>query len=365
VNRSRGFTIVELVVVVFIIGALAAAVLVSYNGVSQKAIKASLQNDLSVASNTLKLYKADNDRYPTLDSNYCPTGQPGSRYCLKPSSGNEFIYSSDSPYSTFSLTATNSAAGISYVITDSTAPALVSITNITAIAAITGTPKYNVQLTAGALTPSDATASYQWKIANTSNGTYSNITGATSSTYTPVVSDIGKYLKVSATGMGSFGGTVLSSTSSVVATNSVPVAVNGSAFTIMPGATNVMWGPDWWGEGDDTADITQSSFNLTPYNTGTISDASLTWTIGSLAGEGDASGYNVFLKRNDGTLITTWNATAHPSSSNAAGVTTFANSNKGSTITFLWDSNPGSGYENIWDIETDMTNPVLHFTWTP
>jgi hypothetical protein len=83
-------------------------------------------------------------------------------------------------------------------------------TPITAIAAITGTPQVGSVLTAGALTPSVATAVYQWQESSTSGGTYAAITGATSGAYTPVPADVGKYIEVVATGTDNYTGTVTS-----------------------------------------------------------------------------------------------------------------------------------------------------------
>jgi hypothetical protein len=40
--------------------------------------------------------------------------------------------------------------------------------------------------------------SYQWKRADSQNGTFANISGATSQSYTLVIGDIGKYIKVEA-----------------------------------------------------------------------------------------------------------------------------------------------------------------------
>ena len=87
---------------------------------------------------------------------------------------------------------------------------------LTAIGDITGTPQVEQLLTAGALTPACATVSYQWQIADTSGGTYSDIIGATSSTYTPVLADQGKFLKVEATATGLYTGTVTSNASTIV-----------------------------------------------------------------------------------------------------------------------------------------------------
>ena len=63
-NKNAGFTIVELLVVIVVIGILASISLVAFNGISRKAYIASLQSDLSNASRQLKLFQVDNDNYP-------------------------------------------------------------------------------------------------------------------------------------------------------------------------------------------------------------------------------------------------------------------------------------------------------------
>ena len=59
-NPQKAFTIVELLVVIVVIGILAAITIVTYSGISQKAVEASLQSDLSGASKQLKLSQVDN-----------------------------------------------------------------------------------------------------------------------------------------------------------------------------------------------------------------------------------------------------------------------------------------------------------------
>ena len=81
---------------------------------------------------------------------------------------------------------------------------------ITAIGAISGTVRAGEELTAGTLTPSGAIADYQWTICDTADGSYSDIVGATASTYTLVVADEGKFIKVVATGTGNYLGTATS-----------------------------------------------------------------------------------------------------------------------------------------------------------
>jgi len=93
---------------------------------------------------------------------------------------------------------------------------------ITAIGAITGTPQVGSTLTAGALTPSGAIASYQWKESATAGGTYTAISGATSNTYTPVAGDVNQYLVVVATGAEGYSGTVTSTAVGPVTTETTP-----------------------------------------------------------------------------------------------------------------------------------------------
>ena len=97
---------------------------------------------------------------------------------------------------------------------------------ITAISAITGTVKVGQVLSAGAVTPSGATVSYQWQISTTEDGTYTNISGATSSTYTILASDVTKFIKVLATGTGSYNSTVTSTATTIIA----PTAINITAI---------------------------------------------------------------------------------------------------------------------------------------
>ena len=70
-RKQRGFTIVELLIVIVVIGILAAIVIVSYNGIQKKATTAALASDLANASAKLQLYQVDNSTYPNSISD-CP-----------------------------------------------------------------------------------------------------------------------------------------------------------------------------------------------------------------------------------------------------------------------------------------------------
>jgi len=106
--EQRGFTIVELLVVIVVIGILAAVTVISYTGVSQKAVIASLQSDLSSASTQLNMYQVENSAYPNSVTD-CPTPSAGN-ICLKATAGNTFSsYSANNSTTpqTYTLTATN------------------------------------------------------------------------------------------------------------------------------------------------------------------------------------------------------------------------------------------------------------------
>jgi len=61
-----GFTIVELLIVIVVIGILAALVIVTYNGIQQKARDTERKTDIKAVQGHLEAYWADNAKYPTL-----------------------------------------------------------------------------------------------------------------------------------------------------------------------------------------------------------------------------------------------------------------------------------------------------------
>src|SRR5205085_1204575 len=115
-------------------------------------------------------------------------------------------------------TATDSDGGPSTTSTSAAIGPVADITlTFTTAASITGTAQEGSVLAAvnGTLNDSDASVtSYQWQSAATSGGTYSNITtNGTSSTYTPVETDEGRFLRVVETATDADGGPTVVSTS--------------------------------------------------------------------------------------------------------------------------------------------------------
>ena len=76
--KPKGFTIVELLIVIVIIAILAAITIVAFNGVQKRANNNSALSELMQWRKTFDLYKSQEGNYPTLaDGGYClGTGFP-------------------------------------------------------------------------------------------------------------------------------------------------------------------------------------------------------------------------------------------------------------------------------------------------
>ncbi len=67
VRRSAGFTLVEIMVVVVILGVLAVLIVPRVVGRTEEARGAAAKHDIAAIMQSLKLYRLDNGRYPTND----------------------------------------------------------------------------------------------------------------------------------------------------------------------------------------------------------------------------------------------------------------------------------------------------------
>ena len=220
-NRiNRGFTLTELVIVITVISILTSISFVSYGSWKKTTITNRLKSDLSAAASAMENYRNFNNTYPTTVPTTFRSSQAvtiagggmadGKNYCISAtdSSDASLVFHIDS-YST----GKSVQAGVCVALVP-------PVTPITAIAAITGTPQTGQTLTAGAITPAGATVSYQWQSSTTAGGTYTNINGATASTYAVSPATIGKYIKVVVTGTGTYTGIQTSAASTQVAADS-------------------------------------------------------------------------------------------------------------------------------------------------
>src|SRR5680860_146778 len=122
---KSGFTIVELLVIIVVIGILATLTIIAYTGIQQKAIVASINSDLDNASRSLKLFQVENnDNYPL--TNDCSSTPAANSICLKSSPGNSYTVfeTNNSGSRSFCLTVKNSTTNAKYHITQDSAPTL-------------------------------------------------------------------------------------------------------------------------------------------------------------------------------------------------------------------------------------------------
>src|SRR6478672_468050 len=64
-RSMSGFTIVELLIVIVVIGILAAITIVAYNGIQIRAQNASVQSDVKSNSTKINVFRATYDRLPS------------------------------------------------------------------------------------------------------------------------------------------------------------------------------------------------------------------------------------------------------------------------------------------------------------
>ena len=86
--KQKGFTLIEIMVVIVIIGLLATLVLPRVMGRQEQALVAKAQSDIQALASALKFYKLDNFIYPSTDQGLQslaaqPTGDPVPRHWKK------------------------------------------------------------------------------------------------------------------------------------------------------------------------------------------------------------------------------------------------------------------------------------------
>lgn len=71
--QQRGFTIVELLIVIVVIGILAAITIVAYNGIQIRARDGQRVSDVATVQKAMELFYADQGRYPAPTAGGAPT----------------------------------------------------------------------------------------------------------------------------------------------------------------------------------------------------------------------------------------------------------------------------------------------------
>ncbi len=264
----RGFTIVELLVVIVVIGILAAISIVSYAGITERAIAARIKSDLNTNTKLLELYKIEHDEYPrTIGTDNCPeTPEIDDKYCLKVSDDEDtLIYEGDGGTGggagdTYTLTITDEDTGKSYEITPGGVAVAVESGNQAAV----GTTFVNAW--------GRVNSDYGYSIVQTDDGGYA-ITGETSN---DGASDYDMFIaKYDSTGMliwdKTWGGVDGETGYSIVQTSDGGYAITGRTYgygagmsdmfiTKFDSAGNLSWDRTWGGANSDTGhSIVQTS----------------------------------------------------------------------------------------------------------
>lgn len=79
-TTDNGFTIVELLIVIVVIGILAAITIVAYNGVQSKARFSKMQSEVKSLQRYIETYNATNGSYPTTGGNWKYQRQDGNAF---------------------------------------------------------------------------------------------------------------------------------------------------------------------------------------------------------------------------------------------------------------------------------------------
>lgn len=120
--KQKGFTIVELLIVIAVIAILAAITVIAFNGVQQRTENTKTHHAVSQFAVALSLYAQENGVYPTPIS-------PGGWYCL-PVDSSYCLSSSNSPTpSCFGLNLTNYPHATFYSMLDTVVKSLPKVSN--------------------------------------------------------------------------------------------------------------------------------------------------------------------------------------------------------------------------------------------
>ena len=124
-RKNSGFTIVELLIVIVVIGILAAIVTVAYTGISKSAQVSSITSELKQWQKLFEAYRATNGNYPAPSATPITGGGPGSNvlggYCLGTGFPNNYCYVS-SASSSFGVAESTGSALMTALSTVGTPP---------------------------------------------------------------------------------------------------------------------------------------------------------------------------------------------------------------------------------------------------
>ena len=236
-----------------------------------------------------------------------------------------------------------------YVNSPITTSAVITPVN-TASPTISGITTFGQLLTTtnGTWSNTPTSYTYQWSRASTSGGSYSNISGAISSTYTLVAADVGQYLKATVTATNASG----SATSTSVATAQIAKAT--PTFSSWTNVTKT------YGDANYTVTaptVTGSLAGTFSYSSGTTSVISISGTTFTVAGGGSSIITATFTPTdtaNYNTATTTNTVTVNKASQTAITITS-TDATYGSNLTLVSSGGSTGGTYNYSKVSGNCT----------
>lgn len=106
-TKQTGFTIVELLIVIVVIGILAAITIVAYNGVQARAHDAAVRSDLNNYAKKAGVFNMDHGKYPFTTTDMASLNVRATQeayatnyynlyYCVNPNDRTEFVFAGES-----------------------------------------------------------------------------------------------------------------------------------------------------------------------------------------------------------------------------------------------------------------------------
>ena len=114
-RNYKGFTIVELLIVIVVIGILALLVITTYSGIQAKARNAKRQSDIAALQTQLEAFYSQNGYYPSLTDMNTPSWLSANMTSLD----QEALIDPSNPTQSKTLVATPTAKSYSYAVTNS------------------------------------------------------------------------------------------------------------------------------------------------------------------------------------------------------------------------------------------------------
>jgi type IV pilus assembly protein PilE len=139
--RQKGFTIVELIIVISVISILATIVIVSYSGTTNRANDSAVQHDLDAIGGQLEAYRVDPDNpseFPHDATTLATLGIKATKNSYQTTIAANFIYCVSADFQSFTLVAKSKSNNFFTVTRDGLRPYTLTASDFTTAALCPG-----------------------------------------------------------------------------------------------------------------------------------------------------------------------------------------------------------------------------------